>query len=162
MKKKVDSLIETCTLITNRAEPEYAGVLKVKLSGLNDRWSGIITSTEKQKENLRNAGVKFQEIDAGVREITNYLKGLETILQNENLLKLVRDALQNKEERYQVWLNDFVALFLILFKIVCLVCQESKNVHDGVETHSNLHDGVLLSRNFFLIDSPTLRIWMCI
>lgn len=102
MEKKVDSLIETCTLITNRAEPDYASILKVELSGLRERWAGIITSTETQKEKLRNAGEKFQEIDAGVREISNYLSGLETILQNENLQKLVRDALQNKEERYKV------------------------------------------------------------
>lgn len=102
MQKKVDSLIETCNLIINRSEPEYSSALKVKLTSLSERWSGIIATTEKQKENLRNAGLKFQEVDAGVKEILQYLKGLENSFQNENLSKLDKISLKSKLKQYEV------------------------------------------------------------
>lgn len=102
VEKKVDSLIETCTLITNRAEEEYAKVLRGNLDDLNKRWLGITNSTEKQKENLRTAGEKFHAIDAGVKDIADMLNGIDNNVNKDDFSKLDKVMLERKLQVYKV------------------------------------------------------------
>ncbi|XP_066935010.1 dystrophin-like [Clytia hemisphaerica] len=105
VEKKVDSLIETCTLITNRAEESYAEQLRQSLDGLKKRWSGIIDSTEKQKENLRNAGEKFQQIDDGVKKIMESLGQIDSAISKEDFSVLRQDTLLSKKQEYQTYIT---------------------------------------------------------
>ena len=90
-----------------RAETDYSVVLNVKLTDLSKRWSGIIDTTEKQKENLRNAGLKFQEVDAGLKEIISFLKQVDANIQKENLSTLEKMSLKKKLEEYQVCNDEY-------------------------------------------------------
>ena len=98
----MDSLIDTCTLITNRAEEEYANVLRGNLEGLNKRWLDITNSTEKQKENLRTAGEKFHAIDAGVKDIADMLNGIDNNVEKDDFSKLDKVMLDRKVQVYKV------------------------------------------------------------
>ena len=107
VQKKVDSLIETCTAIINRAQTEYG-------TSLRDRWSSVISTTEKQKENLRNAGLKFKEVDAGIKEVIKYLTETEGAMHNEKLSSLDKISLKDKFDQYKVSSNLFNYISFLL------------------------------------------------
>ncbi|XP_057306952.1 utrophin-like isoform X3 [Hydractinia symbiolongicarpus] len=155
VQKKVDSLIETCNLIINRSEPEYSSALKVKLTSLSERWSGIIATTEKQKENLRNAGLKFQEVDAGVKEILQYLKGLENSFKNENLSKLDKISLKSKLEQYEVIDAQLKAKGVIIKDYTNIVQQLISSAPSDAETPPVVKDLELASKMFVNVSSST-------
>ena len=98
-------MIETCTAIINRAQTEYGTLLSDRLTALRDRWSSVISTTEKQKENLRNAGLKFKEVDAGIKEVIKYLTETESAMRNEKLSSLDKISLKDKFDQYKVSSN---------------------------------------------------------
>ena len=98
----MDSLIETCTLIMNRGEDSYSTMLQSKLKSLRERWGRIIVNTENQKENLRNAGLKFQEVKAGIKALLEYLTTIEINLQNEKCNSFDKNGLKLKIDTYEV------------------------------------------------------------
>ena len=102
VEKKVDSLIETCSLITNRAEQSYADVLREKVSGLRKRWDDVTESTEKQKDSLKSACAKLQAIDAGVRDIANMLAGIDVVALKVEFSELDKGMLDEKIKVYKV------------------------------------------------------------
>ena len=114
VQKKVDSLIETCTAIISRAQTEYGTLLSDRLTSLRDRWSSVISTTEKQKENLRNAGLKFKEVDAGIKEVIKYLTETESAMHNEKLSSLDKISLKDKFDQYKVSSNLFNYISLML------------------------------------------------
>ncbi|XP_065057528.1 dystrophin-like isoform X3 [Rhopilema esculentum] len=83
VQKKVDSLIETCTYMMNRAEPTYADVLNSKLTDMNKRWEYIVQKTDKEKAKLQSGLDKFKVVDSGIKEIYVYLKSLDAVMQTD-------------------------------------------------------------------------------
>lgn len=103
VEKKVDSLIETCSLITNRAEQSYADVLREKVSGLRKRWDDVTQSTEKQKDSLKSACTKLQAIDVGVRDIASMLAGIDVVALKVEFSELDKGMLEEKIKVYKVY-----------------------------------------------------------
>ncbi|XP_065653209.1 utrophin-like isoform X2 [Hydra vulgaris] len=101
VQKKVDSLIETCIVIMNRGEEAYAAMLQSKLKTLRERWERITVNTENQKESLRNAGLKFQEVKAGIKALLQYLNTVENNLLNERLNTCDKNGLRLKIDAYE-------------------------------------------------------------
>lgn len=102
VEKKVDSLIETCTLITNRAEPSYAIVLRENVSALRKRWDDVTDSTEKQKANLKSACEKLQTIDTGVKDIACMLASIDIAALKVEYKELDKGLLDQKITVYKV------------------------------------------------------------
>ena len=117
VQKKVDSLIETCTYMMNRSEPEYADYLKEKLNDMNRRWELIVLKTEKEKNNLLTGLDKFRQVDAGIKEIVAYLTTIENMMQAEQLDSLDVKTVQARLDQYKVSLKSwlpFVAFLLLI------------------------------------------------
>ena len=72
------------------------------MDNLNTRWTGIKVTTEKQKENLRNAGKQFAEVDGGIKELLKYFKELEVLIREEKFNAMDRPTLRSKITDYQV------------------------------------------------------------
>ncbi len=102
VQKKVDSLIETCTYMMNRAEPVYADVLKAKLAEMNKRWEYIVQKTEQEKTKLKSGLDKFRFVDSGIKEVYIYLKSLESMIQSEELDSMDSLTAQTKVDQYKV------------------------------------------------------------
>lgn len=102
VQKKVDSLIETCTYMMNRAEPAYAELLKTKLSEMNKRWEYIVQKTDQEKVKLQSGLDKFRVVDSGIKEIYLYLKSLEDMVMAEELAELDSATASSKAEQYTV------------------------------------------------------------
>ena len=99
----------------NRSDEDYADKLKSNLTSLSERWDTIIALTAAQKENLRNASLKFQEISNGVKDVMHYLKDVEKDVEKDNLVQTDDAMLKTLLDRYQV-----LKIFIFFSNVYCL------------------------------------------
>ena len=88
----------------NRSEPAYAEILKTKLGEMNKRWEYIVQKTDREKVKLQAGLDKFKVVDKGIKEIHEYLKSLEAMVQAEELAEMDSASAQSKAEHYKVGL----------------------------------------------------------
>lgn len=102
LQRKMDSLQETGTYITNKSDPEYAVKVRQQLSELKSNWTTAVQQSNEQKERLTKALNDAEKLDQDMKRLITWMKHVRAgVIDDESTLQHA-DVTQERLDHYKV------------------------------------------------------------
>ena len=112
LQRKMDSLQETGTYITNKSEPSYVAKVKKQLSELKTNWAVAVKQSNEQKEKLCKALNDAEKLDQDIKTIVTWMKHARAGIEDDESTLQHADVTQERLDHYKV--RTARSLFLLV------------------------------------------------
>ena len=102
LQRKMDSLQETGTYITNKSEPEYATKVKQQLGELKTNWATAVKQSNEQKEKLVKALSDAEKLDQDMKRLVTWMKHARSGVEDDESTLQHADVTQERLDHYKV------------------------------------------------------------
>ncbi|XP_028414557.1 dystrophin-like isoform X10 [Dendronephthya gigantea] len=106
LQRKMDSLQETGTYITNKSEPEYATKVKQQLSDLKSNWATAVQQSNEQKEKLSKALNDAEKLDQDIKRLVTWMKHARAGVEDDESTLQHADVTQERLDHYKEVLHE--------------------------------------------------------
>ena len=106
LQRKMDSLQETGTYITNKSDAEYAAKVKKQLSDLKSNWATAVQQSNEQKEKLAKALNDAEKLDQDIKRLVTWMKHARAGVDDDESTLQHADVTQERLDHYKVKIHS--------------------------------------------------------